>query len=168
MVSKGEDDLCSRSQFAELDQQVQIGTESPPLSMQAFEQITRSRTIGGCVADNSEDKQEEEITVNYITPAAVADLPTTATQNDAHKIQHPPTKVTQSVLAPKARLPHDMTGLLEDRIQEDPYGDLEAWLSLISEHKRRNKIDDARAVYERFFKVFPTAVSLLPIYSGHH
>jgi cleavage stimulation factor subunit 3 len=60
---------------------------------------------------------------------------------------------------PKARLPHDTVGILEDRIKEDPRGDLDAWLSLISEHRKRNKLDDARAVYERFFKVFPSAVS---------
>jgi cleavage stimulation factor subunit 3 len=67
----------------------------------------------------------------------------------------------QAVSVPKARLPHDTTGILEDRIKEDPRGDLDAWLSLISEHRKRNKLDDARAVYERFFKVFPQAVSLL-------
>jgi cleavage stimulation factor subunit 3 len=58
--------------------------------------------------------------------------------------------------APKARLPLDRVGILEDRIKEDPRGDLDAWLSLISEHRKRNKLEDARAVYERFFKVFNT------------
>ncbi len=65
----------------------------------------------------------------------------------------------QGVSLPKARLPHDRIGLLEDRIKEDPRGDIDAWLSLISEHRKRNKLDDARAVYERFLKVFPQAVS---------
>lgn len=60
---------------------------------------------------------------------------------------------------PKARLPLDRVGILEDRIKEDTRGDIDAWLSLISEHRKRNKIEDARAVYERFFKVFPFAVS---------
>ena len=60
--------------------------------------------------------------------------------------------------APKARLPHDRVGILEDRIAEDPKGDVDAWLNLINEHRRRNKIEDARIVYERFFKIFPTAV----------
>jgi cleavage stimulation factor subunit 3 len=60
---------------------------------------------------------------------------------------------------PKTRLPQDKVGILEDRIMEDPRGDIDAWLSLISEHRSRNKLDDARAVYERFFKVFPSAVS---------
>lgn len=60
----------------------------------------------------------------------------------------------------KARLPHDVAGKLEDRIREDPRGDIDAWLSLVGEHRKRNKLDDARAVYERFFKVFPSAVSI--------
>ena len=60
---------------------------------------------------------------------------------------------------PKARLPHDRIGILEDRIQADPRGDHDAWLSLISEHRQRGKLADARKVYERFFEVFPAAVS---------
>jgi cleavage stimulation factor subunit 3 len=68
----------------------------------------------------------------------------------------PSTPVTN---LPKQRLPQDRVGMLEDRIAEDPRGDSEAWLSLIEEHRRRHKIDEARAVYERFFKLFPTSVS---------
>jgi len=48
---------------------------------------------------------------------------------------------------------------LEDRIADDPRGDIDAWLNLINEFRNRNKLDDARAVYERFFKIFPSAVS---------
>lgn len=65
----------------------------------------------------------------------------------------------QDVSPPKARLPQDRIGILEDRIKEDPRGDLDGWLSLIDEHRKRNKLDDARAVYERCLKVFPQAVS---------
>lgn len=65
---------------------------------------------------------------------------------------------TPNALAPRARLPHDKLGILEDRIKDDPRGDLEAWLSLIEEHKRRAKTEDARSVYERFLAVFPSAV----------
>ena len=60
---------------------------------------------------------------------------------------------------PKTRLPHDRVGILEDRIKEDPRGDLDAWVSLIDEHRRRGKIEEARNVFERFFGVFPWAVS---------
>ena len=59
---------------------------------------------------------------------------------------------------PKARLPHDRIGMLEDRIKEDPRGDIEAWLGLIEEQKKRAKLEDARSVYERFLVVFPFAV----------
>lgn len=59
----------------------------------------------------------------------------------------------------RGRLPHDRVGILEDRIQEDPRGDTAAWLELISEHRSRNRIDNARETYERFLKVFPLAVS---------
>jgi cleavage stimulation factor subunit 3 len=66
-------------------------------------------------------------------------------------------------IVPKARLPHDRVGILEDRIAEDPRGDVDAWLSLISEHRKRNKLGDARATYDRFFQVFPAAVSNTPL-----
>lgn len=59
----------------------------------------------------------------------------------------------------KKRLPQDVVGQLEDRIADDPKGDVDAWLGLIDEYKRKGKFDDARATYERFFVVFPTAVS---------
>ena len=65
----------------------------------------------------------------------------------------------------RARLPHDRVGILEDRIQADPRGDTEAWLELINEHRSRNRIENAREVYERFFKVFPAAVSAHYLYS---
>lgn len=71
----------------------------------------------------------------------------------------PTTASMPSTLLPKSRLPNDRVGILEDRITEDPRGDIDAWLSLISEHRKRGKFDDARAVYDRFFKYFPTAVS---------
>lgn len=64
--------------------------------------------------------------------------------------------VTSSVL-PKARLPHDTIGILEDRIKEDPKGDIAAWLDLIREHRQRGKLDDARSVYDRFLTLFPSS-----------
>lgn len=70
-----------------------------------------------------------------------------------------PVQSTSSVPLPKARLPQDKVGILEDRIADDPRGDVDAWMSLINEHQRRSKFDDARAVYDRFLHVFPFAVS---------
>ncbi|KAI0129178.1 hypothetical protein BJ170DRAFT_707338 [Xylariales sp. AK1849] len=55
------------------------------------------------------------------------------------------------------RLPVNTIGILEDRVINDPRGDLDAWLALIEEHRKRNMIQDTRAVYERFLQVFPQA-----------
>lgn len=60
---------------------------------------------------------------------------------------------------PNSRLPHDRVGILEDRIREDPRGDISAWLELIDEHRNRNRLDAARDAFERFLKIFPAAVS---------
>ena len=60
---------------------------------------------------------------------------------------------------PKTRLAHDTIGILEDRVKEDPRGNLAAWLELIHELKSRNKKEDVRNVYDRFLKKFPLAVS---------
>ncbi len=65
---------------------------------------------------------------------------------------------TPSTSAPRARLPHDTIGILEDRIKADPRGDIQAWLHLLNEHKKRGKTEDARSVYERFLSLFPSAV----------
>ncbi|KAK5162552.1 hypothetical protein LTR04_003432 [Oleoguttula sp. CCFEE 6159] len=73
---------------------------------------------------------------------------------------------TPSTMLPKTRLPHDRVGILEDRIAEDPRGDMDAWRSLISEHRKRSKWDEARAVYERFFKVFPSAAEMWVDYAN--
>lgn len=64
---------------------------------------------------------------------------------------------TTSVL-PKSRLAHDVVGILEDRIKDDPRGDTAAWFDLIEEYKTRNKTDQVRQTYERYMEVFPLAV----------
>ncbi|KAI1004892.1 mRNA 3'-end-processing protein [Podosphaera aphanis] len=74
------------------------------------------------------------------------------------------TAPSSGIPLPKARLPNDRIGILEDRIKDDPRGDLDAWLALIKEHRNRNKLDDARAVYERFFKVFPQSAEVWVAY----
>ncbi|KAI1259660.1 hypothetical protein F5Y18DRAFT_420549 [Xylariaceae sp. FL1019] len=68
----------------------------------------------------------------------------------------------QAAAAPvsKSRLPADIIGSLEDRVQEDPKGDTDAWFTLIGEFKRRHQAVDARNVYERFLEVFPQAAEI--------
>ena len=78
------------------------------------------------------------------------------------QVKAPPTSngliPTPSAVLLKTRLPHDRVGILEDRIKEDPRGDIEAWFDLIKEHKDRNKYQETCRTYDRFFKIFPSAV----------
>lgn len=111
------------------------------------------------------------LTPSYVGISAPSDGPSNYLQDDSK-----PTTLTMGDTAPQSanrsmsstptvavasrgRLPHDRVGILEDRIHADPRGDTDAWLELINEHRTRNKLDSAREVYERFFKVFPSAVS---------
>ncbi len=104
-------------------------------------------------------------------PAAVAPNNSLAvsetTQSKSQADVPTPTQpaISPTAALPKTRLPHDRIGILEDRIKEDPRGDLDAWLSLISEHRKRGKLEDARNAYERLFTAFPWAVSL--VYHSH-
>lgn len=86
-------------------------------------------------------------------PAETLPAPTMASTEPESK-----SSAATNLALPKARLPHDKIGILEDRIKEDPRGVTDVWLSLINEHRKRTKIEDARNVYERFLAVFPSAV----------
>ena len=99
-------------------------------------------------------KKETDDAVQAPEKQPTESLPTDTT-GDKPKISGEP-PLTSSVL-PKARLPHDTIGILEDRIKEDPQGDVIAWLDLIREHRQRGKLDDARAVYDRFLTLFPSS-----------
>jgi len=118
--------------------------------------------------------QEQPIPSDTVLPTDASPPPSTPqVAGDGNGVQTPvnvpsapdPSAPVQAVpeaeatSLPNARLPHDRIGMLEDRIKDDPRGDTEAWLLLISEHKKRNKLDEARTVYDRFFAVFPHAVS---------
>ncbi|KAL7271787.1 mRNA 3'-end-processing protein rna14 [Rhizina undulata] len=85
------------------------------------------------------------------TPAAAA---STAASVSAPT---PPTGPKSTIVNKRKRLPQDIVGQLEDRIAEDPRGELDSWLALIDEHRKKGKFDEARATYERFFTVFPSA-----------
>ncbi|KAJ5721776.1 RNA-processing protein HAT helix [Penicillium malachiteum] len=98
------------------------------------------------------------VPVSNIDPAASAQASWTGAAFDAsHQNSTVPTPVPDESAASRGRLPHDRVGILQDRVNEDPRGDLAAWLELIAEHRGRNRLDSAREIYERFLKVFPMA-----------
>lgn len=87
-------------------------------------------------------------------PEATAVHPSQASNGVVPATDHPVVGGTNT----KSRLPTDVVGMLEDRVKEDPKGDVEAWFALIEEQRRRHKIEDTRSTYERFFEIFPQAV----------
>lgn len=64
----------------------------------------------------------------------------------------------------RKRLVEDRVGLLEDKISKDEY-DINAWQLLIAEHTNKGRIDECRATYERYVKVFPTAAKIWIAYA---
>ncbi|KAI1101619.1 hypothetical protein F4804DRAFT_315413 [Jackrogersella minutella] len=149
----------------------------------------KPKTAGGFIIENSSDEEEDSpppapaYTSNTLKPAPLeaqtrpfSHSPVQqdatsqeATSNSPLQANNEPvplaaTPVAATTNATRLRLPADIVGILEDRIKEDPRGDIEAWLALIDEQKRRHKIEDARAVYERFLKTFPQAAEIWVAY----
>jgi cleavage stimulation factor subunit 3 len=102
-------------------------------------------------------------------PGASSDMhaPRAANATPSHVVPDPSTQTSPPLPHvngsdvpgfPKSRLAHDVVGILEDRIRDDPRGDTDAYLALIDEFKNRNKQEDVRRVYEDYLKVFPFAV----------
>jgi cleavage stimulation factor subunit 3 len=111
------------------------------------------------VSNNSSSHPTSVISQNGGSPAPGQNMYNVQAHHSRDFTDSPaPTPTVAVASAARGRLPHDRVGILEDRIKEDPRGDIPAWLELISEHRSRNRIDSAREVYERFFKVFPWAV----------
>jgi cleavage stimulation factor subunit 3 len=106
--------------------------------------------------NTEQGKQEMSATASAVPSAAATPQPpvptTTAAPQRASNGSVPPTAITQ-------RLPHDKVGQLEDRIKEDPKADADAWRELIKHYREKGQLDNVRRVYNRFFEVFPSAVS---------
>ncbi|KAG0137661.1 hypothetical protein HOY82DRAFT_646849 [Tuber indicum] len=99
----------------------------------------------------SVSKNNDSVVASSTTPAPV-NAPCTVVPVDI-----PVQKGNETVANKTKRLLWDIAGQLEDRIAEDPKGDIDAWLALIEDQMKKGKMDDVRAVYDRFFVVFPAA-----------
>ena len=115
----------------------------------------------GALEDQVDTNAEEDVLVkSEESHVVVPPLPPNPSGAGSSSVPVVVQAATPSITSqPKARLPHDTIGLLEDRIKEDERGDLGAWMALIAEYRGRSKFDEAREVYERFLKLFPHAVS---------
>ena len=143
------------------DEEYDATTPEPTTSLQPSAVNTPNRAIAPSPLHTSVSQAD----VTQEDQAMVASTSNTLSVNPSIAGVTPSVQAPLQVLnsaatpVPKARLPQDKVGILEDRIQEDPRGDIEAWRSLIDEYRSRNKLEDARLVYQRFFQVFPQAVS---------
>jgi len=135
-----------------------------PLSTNAQMYNTASEPPASHPVANDGDAEHHPSTLSATTPAPAYDGAINDNVGQAVSLQNNgttsrPTSTFQTAL-PKARLPQDVVGQFEDRISDDPKGDVDAWLGLIAFYKSKNKYDEVRKVYARFFEVFPMAVSI--------
>jgi cleavage stimulation factor subunit 3 len=118
-------------------------------------------SVSASVAVNEPAPSTAPVPVNGTTPFLDATKQAgPLTIDPARQATASVTPAPPSASLPKARLPQDRIGILNDRIQEDPRGDIEAWLGLIDEQRKRHKYDEARDVFNRFLEQFPTAVRM--------
>ncbi|KAI1815100.1 hypothetical protein GGS20DRAFT_360549 [Poronia punctata] len=167
-----------------------IPTPGPPVIEERSASISSARptkkpkTAGGFIVGSSDDEDDDDTPTTHTNALKPSPIPTqsrAATHSPLQQVTPAQeTPAPQPVQAAngnvstashatggqntKSRLPADVVGMLEDRIKDDPKGDIEAWFALIEEQKRRHKIDEARNTYERFLAIFPQAAEVWVAY----
>ncbi|KAK3376697.1 hypothetical protein B0T24DRAFT_525782 [Lasiosphaeria ovina] len=141
----------------------------------------KPRTAGGFIDDSSDDEpsgpsvpasplqsppntKDSAITPSTAPPAtqatAAAATPMERIGNGSVAAPSPPPPAPGFA----QRAPLDRITALEDRIRDDTRGALDAWTSLIAEHRARNNVQELRQVYDRFFAIFPQAADVWASY----
>jgi cleavage stimulation factor subunit 3 len=118
----------------------------------------KPKTAGGFLVADS-DSEDDDSTPTAAAPRSEGNLwrssPLRQSMTaDESKATKAPGQVTIS--AP------DRIAFLEGRVRDDPRGAIDDWVNLITEQQTTGKIDETRAIYERFFVIFPQAVSISP------
>lgn len=157
---------------APVETQVTLRSSSPQRAAKK-----KPRTAGGFLVGDSESEDDEapvpapQFPLKHsISIKAAQDTSAPSNASPAPQVNADPTAsargaengktAAEVAVGSEPRVPVDRVAQLEARIQEDPRGALDAWLALIAEHRSRNAIELARQAYERFFAVFPQAVSV--------
>lgn len=135
-------------------------------------QTSKPKTSGGFIIEASDDEDEdedededgeedEEEDEEDDTPQDSAAPENPDQQQDAAAQEAaavaPPTDTTAQTPLMMGGI--DPTALLEARVKEDPRGDMDAWLNLMAEYRRRSNLESLRDVYNRFLESFPQSVS---------
>ena len=147
---------------------------APPMN-----QPKASKTASGFVVDSSDEEDAARHAGLPAQPAPGPGVPSGATGPDVSgtPAQHsviagPPPEMNNASVSSGTPIPAsgraptpipsfelDFVAVLEQRVKNDPLGDLDAWLDLMKEHRQRNRFDELRTVYSRFLKIFPHSVS---------
>ncbi|ODA75977.1 hypothetical protein RJ55_08618 [Drechmeria coniospora] len=120
-------------------------------------QPAKPKMTGGFLVEVSDD--EEDAGASEV-PQVQVQAPAQASQDVKDgAVAAPPASSTSSAVLPMvASL--DPVAMLEARVKEDPRGDMDAWMNLMADHKRRGGLDALRNVYGRFLEVFPQAADV--------
>ena len=134
---------------------VAIDTTPAPAADTAPRASSKQKMTGGFIVEASDD--EDDATPQPRTDSQPQLQPPQPTGSSTSTPAPAPGE-SSSAAPPVAGI--DPVTLLEARIKEDPRGDIDAWLNLMADYKRRSNLDELRKVYHRFLEVFPQAVCI--------
>lgn len=142
----------------------------PPTASTSSPRPTKKpKKAGGFIVGSSDDEDDTPAPQMSVTlqpqavNAAATDAPAqpfTHSPQDQPTASHTaeiPTQVSNGQ-ASNQHMPANIIGILEERVKNDPRGDMDAWLALIDETRRHNVVQSSRSVYERFLQTFPQSV----------
>ncbi|KAI4596998.1 mRNA 3'-end-processing protein rna14 [Pestalotiopsis sp. 9143b] len=144
----------------------------PPTASTSSPRPTKKpKKAGGFIVGSSDDEDDTPAPQMSVTlqpqavNAAAADAPAqpfTHSPQDHPTASHTaeiPTQVSNGQ-ASSQHMPANIIGILEERVKNDPRGDMDAWLALIEETRRHNVVQSSRSVYERFLQTFPQSAEI--------
>ncbi|KAK6081648.1 cfia complex component [Seiridium cupressi] len=130
----------------------------------------KPKKAGGFIVGSSDDEDDTPVPEPSTTlqPPAIAaaiegsarTLAQSPLQQTTTSQEAEPTTQVSNGQPSKPHLPADTISILEDRVKNDPRGDMDAWLALIEETRRRNVVQDSRSVYERFLQNYPQSAEI--------
>lgn len=138
-----------------------VGTISPPPEKTASPALShppqsKPKTSGGFLVEASDDDDDDDSTPQPQGQAGQIEQHVEAKSSTVTVNAFP--AAVPSISSAMANI--DPLAILEARVKEDARGDMDAWLNLIAEYRRRSQMNDVRGTYNRFLEVFPQAVSL--------
>lgn len=113
---------------------------------------SKPKMTGGFLVEASDDEDDGD------APAATIPQNQNRPAEVNHASEQPQHQGSAQPEGPALPSGIDQVAFFEARINEDPRGDMDAWLALIANYKQRGSLDELRKIYGRFLEVFPQAV----------